>query len=89
MNDPRFQFQPLTNEIEAMALNILGLKFVLLLEPLDLARYPFLHEAKYRPGRIVVSYPSSTSWLTMSSDDDKVHEPLTLQFVEPVRQKPS
>jgi hypothetical protein len=36
VNHPRFQFQPLTNdqgETEAMALNILGLKFVLLLGP--------------------------------------------------------
>ena len=51
-NHPRFQLQPLTNDeddIEAMALNILGLSFVLLLEPLDLAKYPFLRDAKYRP----------------------------------------
>jgi hypothetical protein len=35
-NHPRFQFQPLTNDqddIEALALNILGVRFVLLLEP--------------------------------------------------------
>jgi hypothetical protein len=72
VNHPRFQFQPLVNdqgEIEAIALNILGLKFVLLLEPLDVAKYPFLCVAKYRPGRIVVSYPSSTSWVTMSWED--------------------
>jgi len=52
-NHPRFQLQPLTNDegdIEALALNILGLSFVLLLEPLDLAKYPFLRGAKYRPG---------------------------------------
>jgi hypothetical protein len=81
MNHPRFQCQPLTNdddEIEAMGLNILGLKFVLLLEPLDVAKYPFLREAKYRPARIVISYPASTHWITMSWDDGKEHEVLTL-----------
>lgn len=44
-NHPRFQLQPLTNaqeDIEALALNILGLGFVLLLEPLDVDKYPFL-----------------------------------------------
>jgi hypothetical protein len=89
VNRPRFQFQPLTNdqgEIEAMALNILGLKFVLLLESLDIAKYPFLRGAKYRPGRIVVSYPSSTSWVTMSWGDGKAHEALTVQFVRPAPQ---
>jgi len=92
VNHPRFQLQPLTNdqgEIEAMALNILGLKFVLLLEPPDPAKYLFLREAKYRPGRIVISYPASTNWVTMSWEDSKVHETLTVQFVQPVQQRPS
>jgi hypothetical protein len=86
INHPRFQLQPLTNDqedIEALALNILGLGFVLLLEPLDESKYPFLRGARYRPGRIVISYPSSTHWLTLSWDDGKVHEPLTVQFVQP------
>jgi len=77
-NHPRFQFQPLTNDqddIEALALNILGVRFVLLLEPQDVGKYPFLREAKYRPGRIVISHPSSTNWITMSWDDGKAHEP--------------
>jgi hypothetical protein len=90
VNHTRFQIQSLTNdqgEIEAMALNIFGLQFVLLLEPLDVAKYPFLREAKYRPGRIVISYPSSTNWVTMSWDDHKRHEPLTVQFVQPARQR--
>jgi hypothetical protein len=92
VNHPRFHFQPLTNDqgdIEAMALNILGLRFVLLLEPPDVDKYPFLREAKYRPGRIVISYSSSTNWLTMSWDDGKAHEPLMVQFVQPVRPRPS
>jgi hypothetical protein len=32
---------------------------MLLLGPLDPAKFPLLHEARYRPGRIVVSYPAS------------------------------
>jgi hypothetical protein len=81
------RIQPLTNakdEIEAMALNILGLKFMLLLGPLDPAKFPLLHHARHRPGRIVVSYPASTHWITMSWEDGKVHEHLTVQFVRPV-----
>jgi hypothetical protein len=87
INHARFQLQPLTNtqeDIEALALNILGLGFVLLLEPLDENKYPFLRGARYRPGRIVISYPSSTNWLTMSWDDGRAHEALTVQFVQPV-----
>jgi hypothetical protein len=87
INNQRFQLQPLTNSeesIEALALNILGLSFVLLLEPLDEGKYPFLRGARYRPARIIVAYPSSTNWLTMSWEDGKVHEELTMQFVQPV-----
>ncbi|MBI5323065.1 MAG: hypothetical protein HZB49_26855 [Bradyrhizobium sp.] len=89
-NHTRFQLQPLTNaqeDIEALALNILGLGFVLLLEPLDESKYPFLRGARYRPGRIVISYPTSTNWLTMSWDDGRAHEPLTMQFVQPLLAK--
>lgn len=84
-NTPRFQLQPLTNnqgEIEALAINVMGFRFVLLLEVLDVNRYPFLESARYRPGRILISYPASTNWLTLSWDDGKVHEPLTAQWVQ-------
>ena len=83
-NTARFQFQPLTNErddIEGLAVNILGFRFVLLLETQDLNKYPGLCDAKYRPGRILISYPASTNWVTLSWDDGKVHEALTVQWV--------
>jgi hypothetical protein len=83
-NSVRFQFQPLTNEhddIEALAFNIMGFRFVLLLEALDLTKYPFLDGAKYRPGRIEISYPASTSWVTLSWEDNKVHEIVTAQWL--------
>ena len=91
LNHSRFQLQPLTNaqeDIEALALNILGLGFVLLLEPLDESKYPFLRGARYRPGRIVISYPASTNWLTMSWDDGRTHKSMTMQFVHPIHPKP-
>lgn len=86
-NHTRFQLQPLTNaqeDIEALALNILGLSFVLLLEPPDEGKYPFLSGARYRPGRIIIAYPASINWLTMSWDDGRAHQPLTMQFVQPI-----
>lgn len=82
-NSVRFQFQPFTNEhddIEALAFNIMGFRFVLLLEALDLTKYPFLNSANYRPGRIVISYPNSTSWVTLSWEDNRAHEQLTVQW---------
>jgi hypothetical protein len=87
INHPRFQLQPLMNQqddIEALALNILGLSFVLLLAPPDESKYPFLKGARYRPGRIAISYPASTNWLTMRWDDGRSHEALTVQFVQPI-----
>ncbi len=90
-NHLRFQLQPLTNaqdDIEALALNILGLGFVLLLEPPDEEKYPFVRGAKFRPGRIAVAYPgTATNWLTMSWQDGRVHEPLTMQFLQHVPQR--
>lgn len=83
-NTPRFQFQPLTNEsdeIEALALSILGFRFVLLLEAGDLNKYPGRRDAKCRPGRIVISHPVSTNWVTLSWEDGKVHEALTVQWI--------
>jgi hypothetical protein len=91
LNHARFQLQPLMNsqdDIEALALNILGMRFALLLDPLDVGKYPFLREAKHRPGRIVVSYPSSTNWVTMSWDDGRAHDHLTVQFVRPATRDP-
>jgi hypothetical protein len=84
-NTVRFQFQPLTNEhddIEALAINIMGFRFVLLLEAHDLIKYSFLGGAKYRPGRIVISYPTSTSWVTLSWEDNKAHDTLTVQLLQ-------
>lgn len=90
-NVTRFQFQPLTNEsddIEALAVSILGFCFVLLLNARNLDKHSGLRNAKYRPGRIVVSYPTSTNWVTLSWDDSEAHEPLTVQWVQPSPRSP-
>lgn len=87
VNHSRFQLQPLTNaqdDIEALRLNMLGLGFALLLEPPDESKFPNLQKARYRPNRIVISYPTSTNWVTLSWDDNKAHEALTVQFVQSV-----
>jgi len=92
INNARFQVQPMTNdeqEVEALWLSILGLSFVLLLEQPDEDKHPFLRGARFRPARIIVSYPSSTNWLTMSWEDGKAHEELTLQFEKLVPHPPS
>lgn len=86
-NTARFQLQPFTNEhddIEALSINVMGLRFVLLLELYDLNKYPGLSGAKYRPSRFVISYPSSTNWLTLSWGDERPHEELTLRWLRPV-----
>ncbi|WP_248307721.1 hypothetical protein [Bosea sp. AS-1] len=85
-NTPRFQLLPLTDErdeIKAMAISIMGFRFMLPLEAPDPIQYPFLAGARYRPSRILVSYPESTNWLTLSWEDDGKHEELTVQWFQP------
>ncbi|SED40316.1 hypothetical protein SAMN05444161_3130 [Rhizobiales bacterium GAS191] len=90
-NHNRFQLQPYTNqhdEISGVGVNIMGLGFILMLGPLDLALNPQLNNAKYRPGQISVSYPSSTNWIAISWDDGRRHnDTLSLQFLREVGQR--
>lgn len=84
-NMPRFQFQPLTDEqddIKALAIIIMGFRFELLLEAPDLSKYPSLAGARYRPSRILISYPTSTNWVTLSWEDGKQHQELTVQWLQ-------
>jgi hypothetical protein len=88
-NHNRFQLAPLSNqrgEVGGLWTNILGLSFILMLEPLDIAQNPQLAGAVFRPGQIVVTHPGSTSWLVLSWDDDKTHlDSMSLKFVRQVR----
>ena len=86
-NTPRFQFQPLTDEhdadIKALAINVMGFRFVLLLEAPDLNKYPFLDRRKISTAaEFLISYPTSTNWMTLSWEDDKKHEELTVQWLQ-------
>ena len=57
-NHNRFQLAPLSNErgeVGGLWTNILGLSFILMLEPLDIAQNPQLATAVFRPGQIVVT----------------------------------
>lgn len=83
-NHNRFQLQPQTNaqgEISGLGVNIMGLGFILMLEPLDLGLNPHLRHAKYRPGEISISYPSSLNVIAISWDDGKRHESLSMRFM--------
>jgi len=95
-NHRRFQLQPYTNhrdEICGLTVSILGLVFVLMLEPPDSALRQRLGEARYRPGSISITYPSSTSWIFISWEDGKPHKEFALRVVrtigsmEPLRQQ--
>jgi hypothetical protein len=87
-NHNRFQLQPYMNkqdEINGLAVNIMGLSFVLMLEPPDLNIVPQFKQAKYRPNQITVSYPHTMNWIAISWDDGKQHnETLSLQFLQTV-----
>ncbi|ALL15151.1 hypothetical protein AQ619_01175 [Caulobacter henricii] len=85
-NHLRFQLYPLTNEsreISGIGVNILGLQFLLLLEPPDLAKSPDLVGAKFRPSEILIQYPSVTNRIMLSWSDGRLHQDkLTAKFVK-------
>ena len=60
-NNLRFQLWPLVNsreELSGVGVNILGLRFVLALEGLDLSLNPGLRGARFRPSEITITHPS-------------------------------
>ena len=87
-NHNRFQLAPFTNsrgELGSLWANILGLSFVLVLEPLDISENPRLARGVFRPGQIVITYPNSVNWLAMSWDDGKKHtRTMSLKFVRQI-----
>jgi hypothetical protein len=90
-NHNRFQIAPLTNlrgEINGLWTNIVGLSFVLLLEPALLPTIPELAGAVFRPGKVIIRHPPSIHQVILSWDDGKRHrEELSLALVR--RVKPS
>ncbi|WP_457103096.1 hypothetical protein [Mesorhizobium sp. URHB0026] len=91
-NHNRFQIQPYTNEsseIVGLHGNILGLTFVLMLQPPDFAEMPQLLSARFRPSQISIRYPTATSLIDISWDDGHPHDPLSLHFMREVDANPS
>jgi hypothetical protein len=83
-NHNRFQLAPITsdqNAISGLWANILGISFILLLEPLDLTRSPQAQGAVYRPSAIIVEHPNARNEVLLSWDDDLRHrQAITLKF---------
>lgn len=88
-NHNHFQIQPLTNlrgEINGLWTNMLGLSFVLLLEPALLPHIPELAQAVFRPGKIIIRHPPSIHEVILSWDDGKRHrDEMSLAFVQRVK----
>lgn len=87
-NHNHFQIAPLTNlggEINGLWTNIVGLSFVLFLEPQLLPHIPELTGAVFRPGKIIIRHPSSIHEVILSWDGKRHREEMSLSFVRPVQ----
>ncbi len=75
-NHNRFQLAPYTNaqgELSGLGVNIMGLDFVLMLEPPDLTASPGLRRATYRPGQIMITFAGVVNWIAITWEDGKPH----------------
>jgi hypothetical protein len=75
-NESRFDLKPYINaqdEIYGCALNILGVGFVLMLEPPDLNILPFMKGARHRIGRLSIFSPNSRADIDLSWEDGRPH----------------
>jgi hypothetical protein len=83
-NRNHFQLAPLyglENDIIAgLSANILGLPFLMMIEPPDMEKSPSLKAAKFRPGCIMVTIGTVTNRIDISWDDDAAHETVSLSF---------
>lgn len=84
-NHNRFQLAPYMNtrdELNGLGVNIMGLDFVLMLEPPDITLSPHLQRATFRPGQIIVTFAKSANWIVISWDDGKPHtDTMSLKFM--------
>jgi hypothetical protein len=87
INSNRFQLSPLSGavsgEIGGVWVNILGIAFVLMIEPIDLNKNPELRNAKYRPGEIRIKERGSVSTVGISWETGFGHPALILDFLSP------
>jgi len=88
LNHNRFMLVPYTNareELSGLGINIMGLDFILMLEPPDLALSPQLKQATFRPNQIVISFGKASNWIGISWEDGKAHpHAMSLKFVRNV-----
>ena len=87
-NHNRFQLVPYTNtrgELGGLGVNIMGLDFVLMLEPPNISLSPHLQRGTFRPGRIAVTFADSSNWIELTWEDGRPHvDTLSLSFVRDV-----
>jgi hypothetical protein len=86
-NRNHFQLAPLygldNDVIAVLTTNVLGLSFLLMAEPPDMAKSPSLRTAIYRPGSISVTVGETTNKIDVSWEDKIVHSPVSLAYVGP------
>jgi len=81
---PRFRLQPLTNdcgEVAAIAVEMMGLTFVLRLEPPENIRP---EEAMYRPSELVIHHPTAVHFCLLSWDRGvRIGGAITMHYAGP------
>jgi len=89
-NHNRFQLQPYMNafdEIVGLGVNIMGLGFILMLEPPILSNSLSLQGARFRPGEITISYPSGNGRIEIHWQDNAKHDALSMKFLRKIEPK--
>lgn len=83
-NENRFQLQPVMNatgDLIGLWSNIIGLSFVLSLEPIGANMLPALARAQYRPGQIRIQHPRFDSFIAISwIEEGKYKQTLSLKY---------
>jgi hypothetical protein len=89
-NYNRFQLAPLyriANDIIAgLTADILGLSFLMMVEPPDMAKSPSLKTARFRPSCIKIKIGTAINQIDMSWDDGVPHGPIELTFLNRVEE---
>jgi hypothetical protein len=85
-NHNHFQLAPLyglaNDVIAGLLANILGLSFLMMIEPPDMAKSPSLKTEKFRPGSITVTVGTVTNRIDISWDDVFLaHDTISLTFL--------
>jgi len=86
-NRNHFQLAPLYGQdndiIGGMTANLLGIDFLLMIEPPDMAKSTLLQRSVYRPGSIEVTIGNIINRIDISWDDKRSHSPVGLTYAGP------